>query len=202
MFPNHINGRMKLLIEGKLPKYGRFQELERLTTIKSTTWQTWARGRQRPTDRMIEAVACLWPEHAYWLVTGDELPLEGMPSPISELSREQKTLVEFTARTLAMRLTIRNELTAHLANLGVGVEEGNDEQVTVAVDAFMHRLNHLSQVGEDVHKIDDDQYWEKQWRMLMQNDEQLRELELTRRRLILQNFVKLAPDPSNPLPKK
>lgn len=202
MFPEHINGRMKLLIEGKLPKYGRFQELERLTTIKSTTWQTWARGRQRPTDRMIEAIACLWPEHAYWLVTGDELPHEGMPSPISELSREQKTLAEFTARTLAMRLTIRNELTAHLATLGVGVEEGSDEQVTVAVDNFMHRLNHVSQAGEDVAKINDDQYWEKEWQALMQNDEQLKELEQTRRRLILQNFAKLASDPASPPKKK
>lgn len=202
MFPGTVNERMKALIEAKLPKYGRFQELERLTKIKNATWQTWARGRQRPTDRMIEAIACIWPEHAYWLVTGDELPREGMTNPTKQLSRELQTLTEFTARTLSTRLAIRNELMAHLDYLST-LDEGD---VNTAMDAlagnFVKRFIELEDTGQDTNKINDDQYWEARWIESMQGDEQLKELEQARYRLIVQSLSKATTEPNiKPLKK-
>lgn len=211
MFTHSLSDRMKLLIEAKLPKYGRFQELEKLTKIKNATWQTWARGRQRPTDRMIEAVACIWPEHAYWLVTGDELPKEGMTNPTKTYSRDIKTLEEFTGRTLGLRLAIREELTAYLSGLGTQDPSHSltDTEIKDLADKFVDHVSPqiaamsstpfaenespgdryrriVDEATQDLEKIAGPESWNERWSKLMAEDTQLQELEQTRNRLVAQ----------------
>lgn len=191
-----ISSRMLKLIEKKLPKYGRFQELERLTNIKNATWQTWARGRQRPTEQMIEAIASTWPAHAYWLVTGDELPLEGMTDPRKDHSREMQTLAEFTAKSLSMRLAIRDEFFA--TSKLTAIDDGNGG---INVD---HMVDILQTLGERMNELDVDvrslpeseqteattQAFERLLADMLATDEQLKTLENTRHRLIIQMLEK------------
>jgi transcriptional regulator with XRE-family HTH domain len=45
-------------------------------------------GRQRPTEQLIEAIGEHWPQFAYWLVTGKEIPDAGQISPETETVRK------------------------------------------------------------------------------------------------------------------
>ena len=193
-----ISDRMKLLVEAKLPKYGRFQELEKLTKIKNATWQTWARGRQRPTEFMIQAIAWVWPEHAFWLVTGEELPSEGLSNPAKEQSREHELLTEFTGRVLKTRLAIRHEVSAE-ASLNVAtsdpaylnenaLEDYADKLTKLALsERFTYSKNSAN--GELEGNFDDE--IERQVQKTIAEDKQLKELEETRNRLIRQALTNL-----------
>jgi hypothetical protein len=66
----NIADRLKTLIDTNADKRGKFAQLEGMTNISSENWKSFYYGRQRPNPDMIEAVAKLWPEHAFWLVTG------------------------------------------------------------------------------------------------------------------------------------
>ena len=44
-------------------------------------------GHSRINSDIIEAVACLWPQYVYWLVTGKTLPESGQISPEDERLR-------------------------------------------------------------------------------------------------------------------
>lgn len=187
-----ITSRMNILIEAKLPKYGRFQQLEKLTKIKNATWQTWGRGRQRPTDRMIEAIACLWPEHAYWLVTGDELQYEGMTNPSKKYGREIQTIQDLTARVLSTRQTIRNELIGAEALHAVD-DDGNitDKDIEIIATKFSNMsIEIIDQSDHEITKKNFRAKLDEQWENSMKQDSQLQELERTRHRLISQILTK------------
>lgn len=70
MRTQNLNDRMKALIENKIEDHRKFKILEQRTSIPSDSWKNWSHDRQRPTMEMIEAVAKLWPEYAFWLATG------------------------------------------------------------------------------------------------------------------------------------
>jgi hypothetical protein len=65
-----INDRFAALISSKTLEGRRFKELEERTKISAVSWRKAFNGGQRPTAEMIEAVARLWPQHAFWLATG------------------------------------------------------------------------------------------------------------------------------------
>lgn len=67
---NSINERFVELVEFKTSPGKRFKELEDNTKIPAVSWRKAFIGGQRPTSEMLEALAKLWPEHAYWLITG------------------------------------------------------------------------------------------------------------------------------------
>ena len=145
---------------------------------------------------MIEALACLWPEHAYWLVTGDELPKEGMTNPTKQHSREIQTLKEFTAQTLATRIAIRNELfgTAFLNAVDDEPGEADEKLVGEFVEKF---LNNLETTNIDLHSLSKEdrtkvvlEAFEAKLAHAMKDDEQLSALEQTRDRLLIQVLVK------------
>ncbi|WP_156924041.1 hypothetical protein [Stutzerimonas chloritidismutans] len=48
----------------------RWSEMEALTGIPATSWNKAFHGKQRPTLEMLLAVARLWPDYAFWLMTG------------------------------------------------------------------------------------------------------------------------------------
>ena len=52
-------------------QYGRrASQLATLTEIPSASWQKALEGKQKPTLAMLQAVAQLWPEYAFWTLTG------------------------------------------------------------------------------------------------------------------------------------
>jgi len=69
-----IRERLLKLIEvtNKKPK-----ELEQLTGIDRMSWSNLKRRMIRVHGEHIEAAAALWPEYAYWLVTGKTQPEVG-----------------------------------------------------------------------------------------------------------------------------
>lgn len=48
----------------------RASQLATLTDIPSASWQKALEGKQKPTLAMLQAVAQLWPEYAFWTLTG------------------------------------------------------------------------------------------------------------------------------------
>lgn len=82
-----IRERLLTLIEvtNKKPK-----ELEQLTGIDRMSWSNLKRRMIRVHGEHIEAAATLWPEYAYWLVTGKTQPEVGNISP--ELDELRKNL--------------------------------------------------------------------------------------------------------------
>ncbi|WP_156952592.1 hypothetical protein [Microvirgula aerodenitrificans] len=76
-----INDRMLLIINEKTSERRRWKELEELSGIAATTWQNFARERQRAMGEMIEAISRAWPQHAFWLATGLTDPDYGHVAP-------------------------------------------------------------------------------------------------------------------------
>ena len=65
-----MKDRLKIILEKRTPSRGRFNELSQVSKVPVDTWKSFWYGRQRPTVEMIETVAKLWPEYAFWLITG------------------------------------------------------------------------------------------------------------------------------------
>ncbi|VVE53067.1 hypothetical protein PAQ31011_04841 [Pandoraea aquatica] len=61
-----------------------WREMEGFTGIPSKRWQNVARDLQRPTSEMIEAIGLIWPQFAFWLVTGRTDEASGHISPALE----------------------------------------------------------------------------------------------------------------------
>lgn len=67
---DNIVDRFKAVIRQNTSDKRRWAELEALTEIPATSWNKAWNGKQRPTAEMLQAVARLWPEYAFWLATG------------------------------------------------------------------------------------------------------------------------------------
>ena len=65
-----LSDRLRLLLQEKTEGSRRFKWLEEQTGIPATNWTNWYHGRQRATEEMIQGIARLFPEHAFWLATG------------------------------------------------------------------------------------------------------------------------------------
>lgn len=68
---NTLSTRMKLAIYAELEGKRRFPKLEALTGIPINTWRSWWKNGSNPSGALVEALAKLWPQYAYWLVTGN-----------------------------------------------------------------------------------------------------------------------------------
>lgn len=55
--------------------------LESKTGIKATTWGNLRTRKQRANEEHIKAIVDLYPEFAYWITTGKEIPEAGQISP-------------------------------------------------------------------------------------------------------------------------
>lgn len=67
---NTVAVRLKLVLLAMTPERGRFPSLEQKTGIPTATWRTWWTRGGTPSGLLLEAVGKLWPEYAYWLLTG------------------------------------------------------------------------------------------------------------------------------------
>lgn len=73
--------RIKILIKKKANPRTPWAHMEQLTGIRASTWQNFERGRQRANDEMLEALGQVWPQYAFWLMTGETDPEHGHLSP-------------------------------------------------------------------------------------------------------------------------
>lgn len=58
--------------------------MQQATGVPRHRWLNLAQGKQRATTEMIEAVARVWPEYVYWLVTGKTAPDHPCKSPVQD----------------------------------------------------------------------------------------------------------------------
>lgn len=73
--------RIKTLIKAEASPRTPWVHMEQLTGIRASTWQNFDRGRQRANDEMLEALGRVWPQYAFWLMTGKVDPDNGHRSP-------------------------------------------------------------------------------------------------------------------------
>ncbi len=182
--------RMKALVESKLPKYGRFQELERLTGIKNATWQKWARNKQRATEEMIEAMFRVWPAHAFWLATGNELPKEGHTSPSPRSSAAERNLAATTEQLFSYQQRLRDDVMATRARSLVDTENFSDEMVQQLAEAVSTALMNDRMKGHasDVDTALMNEY-QAQYQFLLDHDDFLQKLEKLRSQLIVEQHA-------------
>lgn len=60
--------------------------LEKATGIKAKRWENMSGKIAKPYAEELEALGRLWPEYAYWLITGSEIPEAGQISPMTKKS--------------------------------------------------------------------------------------------------------------------
>jgi len=62
-------------------------KLEEKTGIAKTTWSNLRNRRGRANEEQISAIVNLWPEYAYWIISGKTMPEAGQISPEIEETR-------------------------------------------------------------------------------------------------------------------
>jgi len=80
-----IVNRFKILIQiedVKLPW------LEKQSGIGKKRWANVKSGHLEMRAAEVEALAQIWPEYAYWVATGKELPSCGQISPLTKAAKE------------------------------------------------------------------------------------------------------------------
>lgn len=82
---NNINSRLLYVIDSSLLSN---PALEAKTGIKKTTWANLRLQKIRANEEHIEAAIKLWPEYAYWIVTGKTMIEAGQISPEIEQIRQ------------------------------------------------------------------------------------------------------------------
>lgn len=76
-----ISKRFCELIELNTSPNRKYKFLEEQSGIKALNWRNAFNGGQRPTAEMLQVVARLWPEYAFWLITGITDIANGHSSP-------------------------------------------------------------------------------------------------------------------------
>jgi hypothetical protein len=105
---DNISTRLMYIITEETSDSGRFGWLENATGIGRKTWQAWFTRSSMPSGNMLEAAGRLWPQYAFWLVTGMTDENYGHSRPIRSKSLEPK---KSTAR---MRFKEYFEYFAHM----------------------------------------------------------------------------------------
>jgi len=67
----------------KLNSFGMWETLNEWTGIPAQRWRSAYNKRQKPTLEMIEAVAHIWPQYSFWLVTGITDSTNGHTGPVT-----------------------------------------------------------------------------------------------------------------------
>lgn len=76
-----IRSRLLEVLKQRTDEARRFKSLEESTRISGATWRTFWNRNSTPSGEMVEAIARLWPQYAFWLATGGTDPLAGHVAP-------------------------------------------------------------------------------------------------------------------------
>lgn len=88
-----LASRLISIIKWKYPGRGGFNKATEQTGISKSTWSQINTGRQDPGGKTLEAVCQLYPEYAFWLMTGRIDPEHGHTSPDLEQLEQLKKKV-------------------------------------------------------------------------------------------------------------
>lgn len=70
----------------EIPRFGVWEYLGNVTNIPSQSWRSAYNRRQKPTLQMMEAVSRIWPQYAFWLMTGITDATNGHLAPDTALT--------------------------------------------------------------------------------------------------------------------
>lgn len=82
-----MKDRIVEIIEHVTDSHRKFKHFEELTGISARKWQNLAQGKQRANEEMLEAIGKVFPQYAYWLMTGKTDEEHGHTSPILDRIR-------------------------------------------------------------------------------------------------------------------
>ncbi|WP_420995181.1 hypothetical protein ACKI2N_000355 [Cupriavidus sp. 30B13] len=82
--PIDMRHRVIELIDSVTESHRPFKHMEDMTGIKANNWKNTYRLNQRVVQEMVEVIGELWPQYAYWLVTGKTDEEHGHTSPIRD----------------------------------------------------------------------------------------------------------------------
>jgi hypothetical protein len=139
---DNISTRLMYIITEETSENGRFGWLENATGIGRKTWQAWFSRSSMPSGNMLEAAGRLWPQYAFWLVTGMTDEDYGHTRPIRSKSLEPR---KSTAR---MRFKEYFEFFAHMQYVMYGdtneTETEKEKTKKTDVDEFeLHKRKTL-----------------------------------------------------------
>jgi predicted MPP superfamily phosphohydrolase len=144
--------RLLQLVKIKTEEYRRFKTLEGLTGVPGDTWKSWFHGRQRPTAEMIEAICKVWPEYAFWLVTGIDDYEHGHTQPEKPELRERSAARDyFLARLELMDWVATNEFTKDDQQRYFEAREGKgsiDAEVAAKIEGWIDLIVKVDQLAE------------------------------------------------------
>ncbi|WP_321968950.1 hypothetical protein [Paraburkholderia tropica] len=88
------------------PGRGYFERLTEYTGISAQRWRKVLHRRQRPTPDMIEALARLFPQYAFWIVTGITDSSHGHVAPVNAQTFPERLHVEAVAANQYFRRSL------------------------------------------------------------------------------------------------
>lgn len=119
-----IEDRVILMLNEEGEPHGFWANLEKKTGISAQRWRKAANRRQRPTSEMIEALAKLHPNYAFWMTTGITDATNGHIAPINALTFPERLYREQHWANEYFKLSL--ELADELAVAG-GIDLTDDE---------------------------------------------------------------------------
>lgn len=144
-----ITERLKILVNSKTTELKKYKELEELTRITAASWRSWWNRGGTPSGEMVEAVCTIWPECAFWLVTGIDDYTHGHHAASSKVRQMPRTVARdlFLAR---LKLKKWEELNSHDERQYAQdlVEGKNDAAADARSRAFHSLLAHVHALEE------------------------------------------------------
>ncbi|WP_155624228.1 hypothetical protein [Burkholderia vietnamiensis] len=117
---DNIDTRLRAVIEDTTGEARRFKELQDQTGIDANRWKAVWHGRQRVMPDMIEAIAKLHPQYAFWLATGILDVPYGHTAPADQgypqKGQEQTTSTQYFQNAIAEKSNAHAAIQAWLSN--------------------------------------------------------------------------------------
>lgn len=124
-----IGERLRAIVENCTKETRRFKDLEEKSVVSAEAWRSFWNGKQRPSAEMIEAVAQLWPEYAFWLATG-----------IDDTGFGHRTPSKFEFPALTKQITAAGDLFRYKVELQHALNTGELQEVTRDAEDAMDDL--------------------------------------------------------------
>lgn len=107
--------------------HGFWEKIADETGVPSQRWRSVFTRRQKPTPAMIESVAKLWPQYAFWIVTGITDSVNGHIAPANALTFPERLHADDASAERYFRQSI--DLNSQLLVRGKVTIESDDERL-------------------------------------------------------------------------
>lgn len=150
---NSITERMKALVSSQTTEVKKYKELEEMTGITAASWRSWWNRGGPPSGEMIEAIGTIWPEYAFWLVTGIDDYKHGHHAPDLHKKLMPRTAARdlFRAAIKMKNWNARHQFDIH--TYAQTVHEGTNDATADAIHkefgSLFAQLEALEQVRTD-----------------------------------------------------